>query len=185
MGNCCSSNEGYYYTRSSDASKDLVSFKGDVRTGDVLVLDDNYAVVLKPERGEESPRTPVLVATAVLTSEDNLYQLHLSSLLATVAYGQYHRVQVRRLTAASRRQKDVCLNYKRAVEAVRGVQYCSTISDLFISLYRRLGFRIRQGPSANRFPECLAVSLPQVVPVPELTLGPVRTGHVPFYHGWT
>lgn len=186
MGNCCSSNRGDYYTKSHRTNLNLVSFTADVKTGDVLVLDDNYGVILKPENSEVSPRTPVLVATAVRTSEDGQYQLKLSSMLAQVAYGAHGKVQVRRLTAASLRGREgVCVDYQRAIETVRSVPCCSTVCDLFILLYRKLGFPIREATSANDFPECLPFSLPQAVPVPEIKVGPVITGEIPFYHGWT
>lgn len=185
MGNCCSSNKGDYYTKFDSTDLDLVSLTEDVKTGDILVLDDNYGVILKPENSKVSPRTPVLVATAVRTSEDGQYQLKLSSFLAKVAYGAHKKVQVRRLTAASLSQEGVCVDYQRAIETVRSVPCCSTVCDLFILFYQKLGYQIREETSANEFPECLPFSLPQAVPVPEIKVGPVRTGEIPFYHGWT
>lgn len=184
MGTCCSSNKGDYYTESDVTNLDLARFTADVKTGDILVLDDNYGAILTPEKSKITPRTPVLVANAMRTP-DGQYQLKLSSLLAKLAHGAHRRVEVRRLVAASLSPEGVCVDYQRAIETARNVPPCSTVSDLFISLYRKLGFYISEETNANEFPECLPLCLPQVVPVPEVKVGPVRTGEVPFYHEWT
>lgn len=185
MGNCCSSIEGYYHTAPDDSDADLVKLTTDVKTGDILVLDENYGAILKPQNSRTSPRTPVLVATAVRTSHDGHYRLNLSPLLAEVAYGAHKKVEVRRVVVASLSRGGVRVDYQRAIETVRSTPSCSTVCDLFISLYRRLGYRIRDEACAKGFPECLPLSLPQVVPVPEIKVGPAQTGEIPFYHGWT
>lgn len=185
MGNCCSSSEGQYHTAPEDSDADLDKLTTDVKTGDILVFDENYGAILKPQNVSISPRTPVLVATAVRTLHDGQYRLNLSPLLAEVAYGAHRKVEVRRLIVASLGRRGVRMDYQRAIETVQSIPSCSTICDLFISLYRRLGYRIRDATCAKGFPDCLPFSLPQAVPIPEIKVGPAQTGEIPFYHGWT